>query len=239
MKNFFTIYKFQFLNNLRSWQISINLFFIFFCMSLLLFVAAVEKELASETFAFFLLFIYIPSQLFCYFVSLESLYTRSFIDQYKWLYSYNASRLNIYFGSLMSYLTFLLCAQMILLTIFAMMLNLFAINDLLILLVVEVVIAVAIMQLFLFSIICCFNSILNMNKLIKYFFALFFFLLFIIYLFNVFDSSFNLILNNLSEYIRGNQIGVSEIQVTQSMSILFLSSLILMFINYRFTLKFY
>ncbi len=239
MKNFFTIYKFQFLNNLRSWQISINLFFIFFCMSLLLFVAAVEKELASETFVFFLFFIYIPSQLFCYFVSLESLYTRSFIDRYKWLYSYNASRLNIYLGSLMSYLTFLLCVQMILLTIFAMMLNLFAINDLLILLVVEVVIAVAIMQLFLFSIICCFNSVLNMNKLIKYFFALFFFLVFLIYLFNVFDSSFNLILNNLSEYIRGNQIGVSEIQVAQSMSILFLSSLILMFINYRFTLKFY
>tara|TARA_Y100001970_G_scaffold291348_1_gene428159 strand:- start:4627 stop:5253 length:627 start_codon:yes stop_codon:yes gene_type:complete len=208
-------------------------------MSLLLFVAAVEKELASETFTFFLLFIYAPSQLLCYFAELENLNTRDFINKHKWLYSYNAPRLHIYFGCLISYLTYLLCAQVILLFIFVMMLNLFAIGDLLILSAFEVILLVAIMQLFLFSIICCLNSILNVNKLIKYICSLLIFLLTLVYLFNVFDSSFSVVFNNLSGYIRGNQLGVSSSEIILSSNIIFFSSLILIFINYKTTLKFY
>jgi len=239
IKNFFTIYKFQFLHNFRSWNLRINIMFLFFCMSLLLFVAALEKELASETFTFFLLFIYLPSQLYCYFVALENLYTRNFIDRYKWLYSYNASKLQIYFGCLISYLTHLLFMQVILLFIFVTMLNLLAISDLLILSAFEVILLVAIMQFFLFSIICCLNSILNFNKLIRYFCSLLIFLFILVCIFNVYDSSFIVIFNNLSKYIRGNQLGVSSSEIIQSSNIIFFGSLILIFINYKATIKFY
>ena len=44
MKSFFTIYKFQFLKNLNSWNIKVNLLFNFFCMLLLIFVSAVKNE---------------------------------------------------------------------------------------------------------------------------------------------------------------------------------------------------
>ena len=83
MKIFFTIYKFQSLNNLKSWNIRVNLLFNFFCMLLLVFVSAVEQELASETFTFFLLFIYLPSQLFFYSFGLDDLFSRNFIERYK------------------------------------------------------------------------------------------------------------------------------------------------------------
>ena len=239
IKSFFTVYRFQFSNNLRSWSIRLNLIFLFSCMTLLLFVASIEKELASETFTFFLLFVYLPSQLFCYFVELDDLYTRNFIDRYKWLYFYNASKLHIFLGCFISYLTFLVCIQAILLFVFVIMLNLLAINDLLILSAFDTILFVVTMQLFLFSIICCLNSILNFNKLIKFFCSFFVFSLTLILLFNIFDSSFSLVFNNLSEYIRGNQIGISNSEMVQSNSIIFFISLILIFINYKLTLNFY
>ena len=239
MKSFFTIYKFQFLKNLNSWNIKVNLLFNFFCMLLLIFVSAVEKELASETFTFFLLFIYIPSQLFFYSVGLDDLFSRSFIERYKWLFSYNASKIYIYLGCLLSYLTSLLVVQIFLLIIFMMMLNLFAIQDLLILSVLKVIFLVAAMQLFLFLIICYLNSILNTNKLIKYLISLLIFITALIYLFNIFDSLSNLFLSNLSEYIRGNQNGISNTQIIQSSTVFVGGSLVLIFANYVSTLKFY
>lgn len=239
MKSFFTIYKFQFLKNLNSWNIKVNLLFNFFCMLLLIFVSAVEKELASETFTFFLLFIYIPSQLFFYSVGLDDLFSRSFIERYKWLFSYNASKISIYLGCLLSYLTYLLFAKIILLILFMVMLNLFAIQDLLILSVLKVIFLVALMQLFLFAIICCLNSILNINKLIRYLISLLIFITALIYLFNIFDSLSNLFFSNLSEYIRGNQNGTSNIQIILSSSIFAVSSLVLIVTNYFSTLKFY
>ena len=61
----------------------------------------------------------------------------------------------------------------------------------------------------------------------------------LIYLFNIFDSLSNLFFSNLSEYIRGNQNGISNIQIIQSSTVFVGGSLVLIFTNYASTLKFY
>jgi len=208
-------------------------------MSLFVVVSYTEKELASETFTFFLIFVYVPLQLIKLFIELIDFFNENFFKRLSWLYSYNASKHYIYISSILAHLTSLLLIPFTLVTIFVLLLQLFAINDIVFLSALIIICVISLVNLFLFSIMSFINVTVKFHRLVRVFISLLIFLFSMNLLFAYVDSLNDLFINSLSKFVRGDGAVTSFDDITTTIYIMFISSMILLITNYKFIIKKY
>ncbi len=214
----------------RSRHVILEIFFLLFFFSLFVIVSSFESELASETFVFFTLYLYIPTQILKIFILFSNLFNFNFINQYKWLYVYTSSKSIFFFACLLCYVFFGCFIPIISYLLFAYVLTFFAINDLSLLPLISFIFFIFNLQLLWILIFILTNSIFQKRKINSLLLATLIFIFSILFLFSFYDNLRFIFMNSLSGFIRGNSLMLSAAELSLiSICVLLFSSIIVFF----------
>ena len=234
MKTFKIIMQRQCLDLFRSWIITCEILFLLLLFFLFVFVAAIENELASETFVFFTLYLYVPSQILKIFILFSKLFSFNFISQYKWLYVYTSSQSIFFFACLLSYVIVGCFIPIISYFLFAWLLTIFANNDFALLQSMSFIIFIFSIQLLWISMFSLTNSIFHKERNYSLLLAAIIFIAFMFLLFSFLKNLRLIFMDSLSGFLIGSSLmlSVNELFLISFFILLFISIIFLFsFIN--------
>ncbi|PZC40757.1 MAG: hypothetical protein DK305_000385 [Chloroflexi bacterium] len=202
MNFYFPLIKYEVYQIYQSLYLKCEIVLIFFVSIFLILVAYTENELTSETFAFFIFFLYLPSQFFKLLVFFSNLFNADYLKERKWIVSTSNSKSILMITGLVSYIFSACLLPIFCVCLFSFFLFFIPDNDLTIYSIAYTIIIIINFKIFLLLCFSFFNSLFPYHKtnLFLSSFCLFIIIFFINNLFGLFknigQSSLGTYINN-------------------------------------------
>ena len=231
MNFYFPLIKYEVYQIYKSLYLRCEIVLILFVSIFLLVVVQTENELTSETFAFFIFFLYLPSQFFKLLVLFSNLFNIDYLKDRKWIMSTSNSKSILMITGLVSYIFSACLLPIFCVFLFGLLLFSFSDNDLRIHSIAYTIMIIINFKIFLLLCFSCFNSFFPYHK--TNLFLSSFCLFIVIYIINILFGFFkNIGQSSLGVYMNNDLSTFFYIDLVVSQIIFITMFLLLIYIIY-------